>query len=378
MASEVFPILLIDDDEDDYLLTRDFLSESEQLEFKLDWSSNYRDGLAKIAENRHAAYLLDYRLGKENGLELMQEAISRGCNKPIILLTGVGDSQIDRQAMSAGASDYLIKGKFLNPLLLERSILHAIERKRHELQQQKLMQELASVNQELKDFAHIISHDLKAPLRGIASLSDWIIEDYADRLDEEGKKVLGLIGGRARRMGELIDGVLQYSRIGRLREEKIPIDLHQVVLGVIEFITPPAGIKIQIDRQLPQILADTTRIQQLFQNLIGNAIKYMGKSEGEIHIGYDETKDFWEFYVSDTGIGIEAKYFNRIFQIFQALNPSDQPDSTGVGLAIAKKIVEIYGGHIWVTSKIMQGSTFYFTLPICRNDEPSLSKGRQA
>ncbi|TYQ31604.1 hybrid sensor histidine kinase/response regulator [Pseudanabaena sp. UWO310] len=374
MASEICPILLIDDDEDDYLLTRDFLSESEQLEFKLDWSSNYRDGLAKIAENRHAAYLLDYRLGKENGLELMQEAISRGCNKPIILLTGVGDSQVDRQAMSAGASDYLIKGKFLNPLLLERSILHAIERKRHELQQQQLMQELASVNQELKDFAHIVSHDLKAPLRGIASLSDWIIEDYADRLDEEGKKVLGLIGGRVRRMGELIDGVLQYSRIGRLREEKISIDLHQVVLGVIEFITPPAGIKIQIDRQLPQILADTTRIQQLFQNLIGNAIKYMGKSEGEIHIGYYETRGFWEFYVSDTGIGIEAKYFNRIFQIFQALNPSDQPESTGVGLAIAKKIVEIYGGHIWVTSKIMQGSTFYFTLPICRNDEPSLSK----
>jgi signal transduction histidine kinase len=161
----------------------------------------------------------------------------------------------------------------------------------------------------------------------------------------------------------MIDGVLQYSRVGRKRDEKTNVDLNLVVADVIDAIAPPPGIEILMDSQLPSILVEKVRIQQVFQNLISNAVKYMGKLEGTIWIKHTAGNGFWEFSVADTGIGIEERHFEKVFQIFQTLAPRDQIESTGVGLAIVKKIVELYGGQLWVTSQIGQGSTFYFTLP---------------
>ena len=363
MKDNICKVLLIDDDEDDYIVARDFLAEAEQLSFKLNWVDNYDDGLVEIRKNHHDLYLLDFRLGKGNGLELLKEAIAMGCNKPIILLTGLGDREIDQKAMALGASDYLVKGNFLSATLLERSIIHAIERKTSENHQLKLVTELATVNQELKDFAYIVSHDLKAPLRGIASLADWLRSDYGDRLDDEGRDMLQLMSGRVRRMSDLIDGVLEYSRVGRVRDNKTQVNLSQLLHETIDMISMPDGIQIAIDTELPTITLEKTRMQQVFQNLIGNAVKYMGKPEGEIHIGHSEMKDCWEFYVSDTGMGIEARHFDKVFQIFQTLAPRDQSESTGVGLAIVKKIVESYDGKIGLNSEIGKGSTFWFKLP---------------
>jgi light-regulated signal transduction histidine kinase (bacteriophytochrome) len=367
MALQIYRVLLVDDDEDDYIVARDFLSESEQAVFKLNWVDNFQKGLQEITKNIYDVYLIDFRLGKENGLELMNEAFKLGCLKPIILFTGVGDSEIDRQAMASGAADYLVKGRFLSAVLLERAILHAIERKSAEIRQMELLSELAAANQELKDFAYIVSHDLKAPLRGIASLSDWLFKDYGDRLDDEGREMLQLMSGRVRRMSDLIDGVLQYSRVGRVREDKTIINLKTLVHDVIDAIAPPSGIKIEIDTDLPTLLAEKHRMHQVFQNLLSNAVKYMGKLEGGVHVGHIEANGFWQFYVSDTGIGIESRHFDKVFQIFQTLVPRDQSESTGVGLAIVKKIVETYGGQTWLSSEVGKGSTFYFTMPISEN-----------
>lgn len=363
MPPEICRVLIVDDDEDDYIVTREFLSEAEQFLFRINWVDNYHAGLAEIRKNQHDVYLLDYRLGQENGLELLQAALQLKCRQPIILLTGVGDHDIDQQAMEMGASDYLVKGSTLSGTLLERSIRHAMERKRSEARQAQLLAELAAANQELKDFAYIVSHDLKAPLRGIMSVTDWLIKDYSDRLDQEGKEMLQLINGRVRRMSDLIQGVLKYSRIGRVREECSRINLNNVVVEVIDSLSPPAGIQIIVETQLPTVLVEKTRIQQVFQNLIGNAIKYMGKPMGTIRIGHICQDGYWEFYVADTGVGIAPRYFEKVFQIFQTLIPRDQSESTGVGLAIVKKIIEIYGGRIWVTSELGKGSTFFFMLP---------------
>ena len=363
MESQTCRVLLVDDDEDDYVVTRDFLDEAERLDFTLNWVDNYADGLAEIGKNSHDAYLLDFRLGKENGLELLRDAMQLGCSKPIILLTGMGDNDIDEQAMAVGAADYLVKGATLSGPLLERSILHAMERKRAESEQKLLVAELASANRELKDFAYVVSHDLKAPLRGIASIADWLQKDFSESLTDEGQEMLQLLDSRARRMDSMIDGVLQYSRVGRLREQTQSVDLNQVVAEVTDAIAPPPGIQITVETTLPELRVEQNRIGQVFQNLISNAVKYMGAPEGNIWIGHSSQENHWQFYVKDNGIGIDEKHFEKIFQIFRTLQPQDRAESTGVGLAIVKKIVELYGGHIEVSSTVGQGSVFSFTIP---------------
>jgi PAS domain S-box-containing protein len=198
------------------------------------------------------------------------------------------------------------------------------ERKLAEKRQQQLMSEIENVNRELKDFAYIVSHDLKAPLRSIGSLANWIAADYADKFDEDGREQLSLIALRVKRMHALIDGILQYSRIGRIHEEKVEIDLNDLLKEVVDLLAPPEHIQVSIENKLPVILSERTRIKQIFQNLISNAIKYMDKHQGKIKIGCSDEKGHWRFSVSDNGPGIEEKYFSKIFQLFQTLKPIDE------------------------------------------------------
>ncbi len=244
----------------------------------------------------------------------------------------------------------------------EQLIREVEEREKSEARQARLLKVLAKANEELKDFAYIISHDLKAPLRGISTLADWIKSDYGDKLDEAGKEQIDLLSSRAIRMHYLIDGVLQCSRIGRIKEERVQINLNELVPEVIDMISPPDNIKVTIENKLPVITSENTRIMQVFQNLLSNAVKYMDKAEGWVKIHCVEEDNHWIFSVSDNGPGIEEKYFEKIFQIFQTLSPRDEFESTGVGLTVAKKIIELYDGKIWVESDPGQGSTFFFSL----------------
>jgi PAS domain S-box-containing protein len=237
------------------------------------------------------------------------------------------------------------------------------ERKLAEAQQARLMHELESANEELKSFAYVVSHDLKAPLRAIGSLADWISTDYADKIDDAGKEHMRLLVSRVHRMDNLIDGILRYSRVGRVTEAIVAVDLNRLVGEVIDLLAPPANITVSVENPLPTIMAEPARIQQVFQNLLSNAIKYMDKPEGEIRIACGAEGKQWKFSVSDNGPGIEPRHFEKIFQLFQTLAPRDRVESTGVGLALVKKIVEMYGGRIWIESKVGEGSTFFFTLP---------------
>jgi len=237
------------------------------------------------------------------------------------------------------------------------------DRIRAQKKQKRLMAELDSANQELKDFAYIVSHDLKAPLRAIASLVDWLYKDYETLFDEEGTEMLTLLTGRVKRMNELIEGILQYSRVGRIREEKSEVNLNHLIGDVKELMAPPLNIDIEVREDLPSVICEKTRMVQVFENLISNAIKYMDKPRGEIKIGCTSQSDQWKFSVSDNGPGIDEKYHEKIFQIFQTLAPRDEVESTGVGLSVVKKIVEMYNGKVWVESQAGQGSTFYFTWP---------------
>lgn len=236
-------------------------------------------------------------------------------------------------------------------------------RKLAEESQAALVHELQSANEDLKNFAYVVSHDLKAPLRAIGSLAEWIATDYADKFDDEGREHLRLLVGRVRRMDALIDGILQYSRVGRAHEGRTEVDLDALVHEVIDSLAPPAHIRIEIDAPLPTVHADHTRMQQVLQNLISNAIKYIDKPQGEVHVGCMAEGKAWKFYVRDNGPGIEQRHFERIFQLFQTLTPRDRAENTGVGLALVKKIIELHDGSVWLESKVGEGSTFFFTLP---------------
>jgi len=247
--------------------------------------------------------------------------------------------------------------------LLQGIFRDITENKRAEQRQAQLFEQLEKANRELKDFAYIVSHDLKAPLRGITTLADWISTDYADKLDERGREQINLLTCRVGRMHDLIDGILQYSRVGRIKEEKVTANLNEIVSEVIDTIAPPENITITVENELPTIECGRTRITQVFQNLISNAVKYMDKPQGWVKIGCVKEDGFWKFSIADNGCGIEEKYFEKIFQIFQTLSRRDEFESTGVGLSLVKKIVEMYDGKVWVESKPREGSKFFFTLP---------------
>jgi len=237
------------------------------------------------------------------------------------------------------------------------------ERKKAEQRQAQLFEQLEKTNQELKNFAYIVSHDLKAPLRGIKTLVEWITTDYADKLDDNGKEQMNLLASRVARMNNLIDGILQYSRVGRVKGEKATINLNELVTEVVDMIAPPENITITVENELPVIECEKTPIMQVFQNLLSNAVNYMDKPQGQVRIGCVEENGFWKFSVADNGPGIEEKYFEKIFKIFQTLSPRDKIESTGIGLTVVKKIIKMYKGNVWVESEPGNGSTFFFTLP---------------
>ena len=237
------------------------------------------------------------------------------------------------------------------------------ERRIKDEQNQQLMTRLASANTELRDFAFVVSHDLKAPLRAISSLATWISQDYADKLDEDGKDQLELLVQRVGRMGKLIDGILEYSRIGRVTEKFAKIDLQQTLSDIVDILTPPEHITVTIQPNMPVLMAEPTRIGQLFQNLLSNAIKYNDKPQGLITVTCEDKGDSWQFEITDNGPGIPEKDYERVFQIFQTVKPRDEVDSTGVGLTVVKKIINTLQGKIWIDSKLGEYTTFSFILP---------------
>jgi two-component system, LuxR family, sensor kinase FixL len=233
----------------------------------------------------------------------------------------------------------------------------------HETELENSNLEMKRLNYDLAEFACVVSHDLKAPLRAVSNLAVWLKKDYADKLDAEGKEMFRLLLHRVRRMHNLIEGVLAYSRLIHKHDDPEVTDLNRLVAEVISDIAVPSHIRITVMQCLPTITSNRTRVVQLFQNLISNAVKYMDKPQGEIRIDYEEIDPLLRFSVSDNGPGIEERYFNRIFQLFQTLHNKEEYESTGVGLSLVKKIVEQEGGSVWLESQVGQGTKFYFTFP---------------
>ncbi|HEY0655968.1 MAG TPA: ATP-binding protein [Chryseosolibacter sp.] len=218
-------------------------------------------------------------------------------------------------------------------------------------------------NEELDQFAHIVSHDLKAPLRGIDNVVTWIEEDHSHELSPKVKEYIGLIRGRLVRSENLIQGILSYARVGRDQPAKELVDLNQLFIDIRENMPLRPGISLVIPPKLPVIFTERIPLQQVLANLVGNALKYHDKPRGKIEVRFSDKKSRYEFEVKDDGPGISKQYFEKIFLIFQTLHERDTIESTGVGLAIVKKILDDRKQTIQVTSSPGEGAAFQFTWP---------------
>jgi PAS domain S-box-containing protein len=218
-------------------------------------------------------------------------------------------------------------------------------------------------NAELDQFAYVVSHDLKAPLRAIANLSQWLEEDLEDRLTEDTRHQMDLLRGRVHRMEALIEGLLQYSRVGRLRTRLEPVNVEVLLSEIIDSLAPPPQFTVKVIPGMPTLMTERLPLEQVFANLISNAIKHNHRPDGQILISAGNKTDVYEFTVADNGPGIAPEFHEKIFVIFQTLEARDKAENTGVGLAIVKKIIEDKGGTISIKSQLGQGATFCFTWP---------------
>lgn len=381
MTAQPTKLLLVDDDEDDYLIARGLLSDIKTQKYELKWASSYDEAVAVVPLFQPEVCLVDYHLGARNGVEFLRHLREMGCQAALVMLTGHGDRDVDMEAMEAGASDYLAKGK-IDSLLLERAIRYAIDRKRNELALAEQARALARSNAELEDFAYIASHDLKEPLRGIRNYADFFIEDHGAKVSEEGLQQLQTIVRLTKRLEDLIETLLHYSRVGRVDLAMVETDLQDIMVQVLDSLQislQEAGVEVRFPKPLPTIVCDQARVAEIFRNLVTNAMKYNDKGEKWIEIGFHANEGETAatnghgspspqrkpivFYVRDNGIGIPEKHRDSVFRIFRRLHGRDKyGGGTGAGLTVVKKVVERHEGKIWLESEVGEGTTFYFTL----------------
>jgi signal transduction histidine kinase len=242
------------------------------------------------------------------------------------------------------------------------------QRKAAEAEMQRYAADLAKVNQDLEEFTYAVSHDLKAPLRGISGFASMVIEDNATNLDDAARENLTIIMQGAEQMRRLIDDLLQLSRIGRTEDDAAEVSMLEEVREIeseMKFALQERGIVLNVASDLPVMHSGRVRIKQVLRNLIGNAVKYDDGPNPVIEVGWHQNElGSYTFFVRDNGKGIDPRFHDRIFRVFQRLDPRQETEGTGIGLTICKKAVESLGGKIWVESEPGAGSTFFFSLPI--------------
>jgi PAS domain S-box-containing protein len=300
------------------------------------------------ANQRQEAFHLEYRLRRHDGTYRTCIDVGRPWFGTEGEFRGYIGSVIDindRKQMEATLAERAHELANLNTLLAQAATL------------------LEARNQELDRFVHIVAHDLKAPLRAVANLSDWIEEDLEGTLTADTQQHMQRLRGRVRLMEATISGLLDYARAGRTDATIETVSVAQLLAEILEMLAPPPTFKIDIQPEMPTLQTKRLLLSQVFANLIGNAFKHHDRGDGSIQISSRSLGDFYEFAIADNGPGIAPEHREKIFIIFQSANPQKNPESSGIGLSIVKKIVETEGGKIRVESELGKGTTFYFTWP---------------
>ncbi|HEX4946921.1 MAG TPA: ATP-binding protein [Blastocatellia bacterium] len=390
---EKLNILLVDDLPAKLLSYEAILSDLGENLIKANSAS---EALEQLLKNEIAVVLMDVSMPELDGFELAEiiRQHPRYQKTAIIFVSGVHLTDLDRvKAYERGAVDYVSVPIVPEILRAKVSIFVELYRKTRQLEQinlelerrvaerteelqrrneelQRLNAELERSNIELDSFAYIASHDLKEPLRGLHNYSHFLLEDYEDKLDEEGVSKLQTLIKLTQRMETLIDSLLYYSRVGRAELAVRDINLDEVLDQTLELLAPRVrelGVEVRRPCALPTVRADHARVGEVFSNLIANALKYNDKETKWIEVGFEWTNGAGEqqpvFYLRDNGLGIAPEHHENVFRIFKRLHGRDEyGGGVGAGLTIVRKIIERHGGRIWLESEPGMGTTFYFTL----------------
>jgi signal transduction histidine kinase len=333
------------------------------------------DFTRQVRANPYQLILADYNLPQWRGIETLEVLSREGLDIPLILVSGSLGDVPAVECIKQGATDYVLKDSLARlPVSVRRALQEKHQRDDHQRAEQDLarkVEELARSNRDLEQFAYVASHDLQEPLRMVAAYTQLLAERYRGKLDKDADKYIGYAVEGALRMQTLVFDLLAYSRVGHNGVDCKPSDCNNVVQEALlnsKSLIEESGAVVTYDR-LPMVAAERTQLLQLFQNLIGNAVKFRGKEAPVIRVSAEPQGTQWLFTVADNGIGIAPEHKDVIFVIFQRLHGRGEYPGNGVGLAICKKIVEHFGGRIWFESEPDHGCTFYFTLPASPADE---------
>ncbi|MEM7796008.1 MAG: ATP-binding protein [Cyanobacteria bacterium P01_C01_bin.118] len=369
MSNDVISVLLVEDNAADAYLLCKFLVAIEHIEITQVECLN--EAIDCLQTHRFDAILLDLSLPDSRGLNTVKRIHGANPNVPILVLTGLDDEEVAIAALREGAQDYLVKGDIQRTWLV-RAINYAIERQQNLDKLQHLNDELTRSNEELEQFAYVVSHDLQQPLQGIFGFAKILAYTYADRPDEPVNQYIEQIINASQHMSQLIQDLLTYAKVKQTKQACEIIDCNQVVEQVLTELQPSiheSHAVVTKQNELPTLCAHATQLTQLFQNLLSNALKYhLPERPPHVQVSAKHQENEWCFGVHDNGIGIKSEYFDQVFQIFQRLHTKEEYPGTGIGLATCKKIVENHGGRIWVDSQPAQGTTFYFTLPVVTDE----------
>jgi signal transduction histidine kinase len=382
MDDQVIKVLLVEDDEDDYVLIRELLSEVRDAQYILEWVPTYEKALEKMAYTENQVCLIDYRLGPHDGLEILQGARGRGTRAPIIFVTGQEDYEVDVKAMRSGATDYLVKSQLTGPLL-DRSIRYAIERwqseqalrrayEEMELRVEERTAELAAANaalkrstEEVKFFAYSICHDLKNPVFALHGFVQRLLDRSKGSLDEKGKEYCTRILSASEQIVGLVEKIYTF-----ISAKETPVLLEKVALGeVFELVREEFRTQFDLRRlqwkqpaNVPEIFADRLSLVRILRNLVENALKYGGEGLSVIHINYSDDGKYHVMSVRDDGAGLQESDPEKIFALFSRSKHSRGVQGAGLGLAIVKELARQHKGEVWAEPGQGKGATFYVSL----------------
>lgn len=362
--AEVKPIrvLLVDDDEDEYIITRRIISEIVGRKHVLDWAATYEQGLAMIEESNHDIYLIDYRLDEKTGLDLLNEAIAEGCTQPMILLTGQEDREVDMQAMKSGAWDYLVKGRIDAPIL-ERAI-------RYTLEHRKVLDVVLESQKQREKFVATLTHDLKTPIKAEFRIFELLLAERFGPITEDQQSVIHEMLRSNRFMYQMVDNLLTAFKFegGHLVLRMEMTDINELVASIVNLDLRGLAqdrqqeLTLELAPDLPNIPADALEVKRVIYNLVQNAINYTPKG-GSIKIrSWFADHSVW-IAVEDTGPGIDETIQKTLFEPYASMAKRYRHIGTGLGLYIAKQIIEAHQGELIVESQRGEGSKFTFNLP---------------